>query len=137
MNPPFPCGKKTCSIILCSIRHGWRQNESVEKQEVEAPGNLWESLEQLGLRILPRCHARKSQRLMPLTFGSPSQWRVKAASSSCQKLTASIAGLDAAQLLHASYMGALWKANLFPTSQCPHPSGSVIPHPPTPLHSHH
>lgn len=97
-------------------------------------GNPWSGWE---WGFFPRCHVRRSWRLMPVAFGSPSQWRAKAPSSSCQELRKSTTGLEAAQLLPTAYMGAVWKGNLFPISQCPHAPGSVITHPPTLLHSRH
>lgn len=79
--------------------------------------------------------------LMSLVFGSPSQCRAKAPSSSGQKLRKSIAGLEAAQLLPTAYMGACVEGKLFPhqpVSPCPwmcppSPSNSASPSPLTPI----
>lgn len=106
------------------------------KHEWAAPGNPWESQAWLGLRLLPQMPHVEGLQAHASGICSPPEWRLEAHSGSCQKLRESIAGLDAAQLLHTSYLGALCEGNLFPTSQCPHPHGSVIPQPLTPNHSH-
>lgn len=41
-------------LFLFFLHCGWRSNESSGKQEVGAPGNLWESLEWLRVRFLPQ-----------------------------------------------------------------------------------